>query len=165
MTIQTPGMAASKKKVRLGDLLVEAGAITEGQLNLALQEQKVTGKKLGRALVDMGVLKEQQLLQTLSKHLDIPFVELRQFQLKNELMLRLNESIARRFRCLILSEADGAIMLAMADPLDLLAIDEVEKALSCPVKPVIVRETEILATLDVVYRNTSEIESLAGPAR
>ncbi|TCS43187.1 GspE/PulE family protein [Reinekea marinisedimentorum] len=162
MTAQTPNMASTKKKVRLGDLLVEAGAITEGQLHLALQEQKVTGKKLGRALVDMGVLKEQQMLQTLSQHLDFPFVELRQFQLKNELMLRLDESLARRFRCLILSEHEGGVLLAMADPLDLLAIDEVEKALACPVSPAIVRETEILATLDVVYRNTSVIESLAG---
>jgi MSHA biogenesis protein MshE len=162
MTTHTPAISTTNKKVRLGDLLVNAGAITEGQLNLALQEQKATGKKLGRALVDMGVLKEQQLLQTLAKHLDLPFIELRQFQLNNELMLRLNESIARRFRCLILSETTNGVLLAMADPLDLLAIDEVEKVLSCSVQPAIVRETEILATLDVVYRNTSEIESLAG---
>ncbi|WP_196160570.1 GspE/PulE family protein [Reinekea sp. G2M2-21] len=150
------------KKIRLGDLMVETGAITEGQLNLALQEQKITGKKIGRVLVDMGLVEELQLLQTLSRHLQIPFIELRQFQLNNDLMQKLDESIARRFRCLVLSEHKDGYLLAMADPLDLMAIDEAEKVLQKPIYPTIVRESEVIATLDVVYRNTSEIESLAG---
>ncbi len=150
------------KKIRLGDLMVETGAITEGQLNLALQEQKITGKKIGRVLVDMGLVEELQLLKTLSRHLQIPFIELRQFQLNNDLMQKLDESIARRFRCLVLSEHKDGFLLAMADPLDLMAIDEAEKVLQKPIYPAIVRESEVIATLDVVYRNTSEIESLAG---
>lgn len=161
MTTQTP-TTTNIKKIRLGDLMVETGTITEGQLNLALQEQKITGKKIGRVLVDMGLIQEQQLLLTLSGHLKIPFIELRQFQLDNELMQQLDESIARRFRCLILSNHEDGYMLGMADPLDLLAIDAVEKSLHKPIHPAIVREAELLATLDVVYRNTSEIESLAG---
>lgn len=161
MTSQTLSTDAPKK-IRLGDLMVEAGAITDGQLKLALQEQKITGKKIGRVLVDMGLIQEQQLLLTLSGHLRIPFVELRQFQLDNELMLKLDESIARRFRCLLLSDNKDGYLLAMADPLDLLAIDEAEKALQKTIYPAIVRESELIATLDVVYRNTSEIESLAG---
>lgn len=152
----------STKKVRLGDLLVEAGLITDGQLNLALQEQKITGKKIGRVLVDMGLVQEQQLLKALSDHLKIPFVEMRQYQLDNELMQRLDESLARRFRCLILSNHKDGYLLAMSDPLDLLALDETEKALKKPLYPAIVRESELLATLDSVYRNTSAIESLAG---
>ena len=128
MTSQTLSTDAPKK-IRLGDLMVEAGAITDGQLKLALQEQKITGKKIGRVLVDMGLIQEQQLLLTLSGHLKIPFVELRQFQLNNDLMLKLDESIARRFRCLLLSDNKDGYLLAMADPLDLLAIDEAEKAL------------------------------------
>lgn len=161
MTLQTE-QSGQPKRIRLGDLLVEKKVITEGQLNLALQEQKITGKKLGRVLVDMNVISEQKLLQTLSEHLSIPFVELRQFQLNTETMLILNESLARRFRSLILSEHKGGYLLAMADPLDLLAIDEISTALKKPIYPAIVRESELLATLDAVYRNTSEIESLAG---
>jgi len=162
MSTQPPSMASAPKKVRLGDLMVETGAITEGQLNLALQEQKITGKKIGRVLVDMGLIQETQLLLTLSGHLKIPFIELRQFQLNNDLMLTMDESIARRFRCLILSEHKDGLMLGMADPLDLMAIDEAEKSLKKNIYPAIVRESELLATMDVVYRNTSEIESLAG---
>lgn len=162
MTTLTPTEATPRKRIRLGDLLVETGSITSGQLNLALQEQKITGKKVGRVLVDMGLIQEQQLLLTLSGHLRIPFVELRQYQLDNEIMHLLDENIARRFRCLLLSKKDGKFLLGMADPLDLVAIDEVEKALKVDVTTAIVREAELLATLDVVYRNTSEIESLAG---
>ncbi|MDN3650622.1 GspE/PulE family protein [Reinekea marina] len=162
MTTLTPTDPSPRKRIRLGDLLVEAGAITNGQLNLALQEQKITGKKVGRVLVDMGLIQEQQLLLTLSGHLKIPFIELRQYQLNNDLMQKLDENIARRFRCLLLSKKDGKYLLGMADPLDLVAIDEVEKALKEDVATAIVRESELLATLDVVYRNTSEIESLAG---
>ena len=162
MTGQTMSSTSAPKKIRLGDLMVEAGAITAGQLNLALQEQKITGKKIGRVLVDMGLIQEQQLLLSLSGFLKIPFVELRQFQLNNDLMLKLDESIARRFRCLVLSEHKDGYMLAMADPLDLMAIDEAEKVLKKTIYPAIVRESEVIATMDVVYRNTSEIESLAG---
>ncbi len=151
----------SQKRVRLGDLLVEAGLITEGQLNLALQEQKHTGKKIGRVLVDMGLVPENKLLGTLSNHLKIPFIELRQFQLNNDVMQRLDESIARRFRCLLLADNNDGLLLAMADPLDLMAIDEVEKRLKKTVKPAIVRESELLATLDSVYRRTGQIESIA----
>lgn len=162
MTTTAPDSGQPRKRIRLGDLLVETGNITEGQLHLALQEQKITGRKIGRVLVDLGLIQEQQLLRSLSEHLNIPFIELRQFQLNNELMQKLNESIARRFRCLLLAEHKDGYLLAMGDPLDLVAIDETEKALGKSIYPAIVRESELLATLDVVYRNTSQIESLAG---
>lgn len=160
MTLTTDN-SATRKRIRLGDLLVEAGQITDGQLQLALQEQKHTGKKIGRVLVDMGLVPENRLLKTLSEHLQIPFIELRQFQLNNDVMLRLEEAIARRFRCLLLADNTDGLLLAMADPLDLMAIDEVEKRLKKSVKPAIVREAELLATLDSVYRNTGQIESIA----
>ncbi|MFG1497629.1 GspE/PulE family protein [Saccharospirillum sp. HFRX-1] len=153
--------AQERKKVRLGDLLVEAGLITDGQLGLALKEQQLTGKKIGRVLVDMGLVAENKLLGTLSDHLKIPFIELRQFHLDGETLKRLDETVARRYRCLLLADNADGLLLAMADPLDLMAIDEVEKRLKKPVKPAIVRESELLATLDSVYRRTGQIESIA----
>lgn len=157
----TTSISPTTKKVRIGDLLVNSGVISEGQLNLALQEQKISGEKLGSVLVNIGVLQEHQLLATLSEHLNLPSIELRQFQLNNDIMMQLDEAIARRFHCLLLSEHKDGYLLAMADPLDLLAIDQAEKALKKNVYPAIVRESELLATLDIVYRNTNEIKSLA----
>lgn len=150
-----------RKKIRLGDLLVDAGLITDGQLALALKEQKQTGKKIGRVLVDMGLVPENKLLSTLSDHLKIPFIELRQFHLDTNTLKRLDEALARRFRCLLLADNQDGLLLAMADPLDLMAIDEIEKRLKKHVKPAIVRESELLATLDSVYRRTGQIESIA----
>ncbi len=158
----TTSINPSHKKIRLGDLMVEKGTITEGQLNLALQEQKISGKKIGRVLVDMGLIQEQLLLETLSRHLNIPFIELRHFQLNTNLIQELDETVARRFRCLVLAEHKDGILLGMSDPLDLFAIDEAEKVLRKPIYPAIIRDSELLATLDIVYRNTSQIKSLAG---
>ncbi|MFC3851940.1 GspE/PulE family protein [Salinispirillum marinum] len=153
---------STQKKVRLGDVLVDSGVITAGQLDMALREQKNTGKKLGRLLVDMGIIPEQRMLQTLSEHLNYPFVELRRFQFNRELVQKLPEALARRHRAVLLSEDDKAYQLAMSDPLDLVALDDIGRALDKPLKPVIVRESELMAALDQLYRRTGEIASIAG---
>ena len=75
-----------KKKVRLGDLLVQNDVITEQQLTTALREQKSTGRKLGKTLTDLGYVDEDSLLNILSRQLDVPFVQLRHYQFNNELV-------------------------------------------------------------------------------
>lgn len=150
------------KRVRIGDLLVEQGLINEAQLRLALQEQKLTGKKIGNVLVDLGIVKESEILKTLSQHLNLPFVEMRHFQLDHSLSHTLNETLARRYRALVLSSHEDGFLLGMADPLDLLAQDEIKRSLNKPVYPAIVRESELLATMDLIYRKHEEIQVIAG---
>ena len=87
-----------QRKVRIGDLLVQAGLISELQLQQALQEQKRTGSKLGRAVIDMGLVSEVKLLTALSEQLQIPFIELRHFKFDQNLVQSLPEAVARRFR-------------------------------------------------------------------
>ena len=70
-----------RKKIRLGELLIEQKVINLAQLEQALAEQKKTGRKLGRVLTDLGIVQEQQLNDALARHLQIPFVELRQLTL------------------------------------------------------------------------------------
>ncbi len=151
-----------QKRVRIGDLLVEKGLITDAQLKLALQEQKLTGKKIGNVLVDMGFVQESKILESLSQHLDLPFIDMRHFQINHSLSHSLAENLARRYRALILSEHKEGVLLGMADPMDLLAQDEIQRALSKPVYPAIVKETELLATMDLVYRKHEEIAVIAG---
>ncbi|MGH8354524.1 MAG: GspE/PulE family protein [Pseudomonas sp.] len=151
-----------QRKLRLGDLLVQAGLIGEAQLQLALQEQKRSGSKLGRTIVDLGFIDEARLLGALSEQLKIPFLELKHFKFDNQLVQSLPEAVARRFRALVLSREGGGLLVGMSDPLDLFALDEMERLLKQRVQPAVVRESELLATLDVVYRRTSEIASLAG---
>lgn len=150
-----------KKKIRIGDLLVQNEVITEDQLMTALREQKDTGRKLGRTLIDLGYVDEDSLLNILSRQLDVPFVQLRHYQFNNELVKKLPEAMARRFRAIVLAEQHGELLVGMADPLDIFAYDELVRVLKQPIKQAVVRESELLNTLDLVYRRTEEIASLA----
>ncbi|OJS98551.1 GspE/PulE family protein [Marinobacter nauticus] len=150
-----------KKKIRIGDLLVQNNVITEQQLMTALREQKSTGRKLGRTLIDLGYVDEDNLLNILSRQLDVPFVQLRHYQFNNELVKKLPEAMARRFRAIVLAEQGGELLVGMADPLDIFAYDELVRVLKQPIKQAVVRESELLNTLDLVYRRTDEIASLA----
>ena len=109
-------MNEPKKKIRIGDLLIQNGVITEDQLMTALGEQKKSGRKLGRTLIDLGYVDEDSLLTLLSKQLEIPFVQLRHYQFDQELVKRLPEALARRHRAIILGEQQGALLIGMADP-------------------------------------------------
>lgn len=150
-----------KKKIRIGDLLVQNDVITEQQLMTALREQKNTGRKLGRTLIELGYVDEDNLLNILSRQLDVPFVQLRHYQFNNELVKKLPEAMARRFRAIVLAEQGGELLVGMADPLDIFAYDELVRVLKQPIKQAVVRESELLNTLDLVYRRTDEIASLA----
>ncbi|MDX5298556.1 MAG: MSHA biogenesis protein MshE, partial [Gammaproteobacteria bacterium] len=86
-------MAEPRKKIRIGDLLVQNNVISEAQLGTALQEQKNTGRKLGRTLIDLGFIQEDRLLDFLSRQLDIPFLQLRQFLFNNALIKRLPDTL------------------------------------------------------------------------
>lgn len=148
-------------KIKIGDLLVQNGIISESQLFSALDYQKKTGIKLGRALIEMGFIEEEQFLSFLSQQLDVAFVDLRQFNFNPELVQRLPETHARRYRAIVLSENKGALVVGMADPLDIFAYDELGRILQQPIEVAVVRESELLNTLDLIYRRTEEIASYA----
>ncbi len=150
-----------KKKIRIGDLLVQEEVITQDQLMTALREQKNTGRKLGRTLVELGYVEEDTLLNILSRQLKVPFVQLRHYQFNNDLVKKLPEAMARRFRAIVLAQQGEELLVGMADPLDLVGYDELVRVLKHPIKQAVVRESELLNTLDLVYRRTDEIASLA----
>lgn len=152
---------AFRKKIRLGDLLVEKGLITEEQLTLALQEQKKLGRKLGSTLVELGMIDEQSILNLLSGQLAIPLVDLKNYTYDEKVVRTLSESIARRYRAIVLEDRATDYLVGMADPTDLYALDEIQEKLSKPVSQAIVREGDLLQTFDKVYRRTEEISALA----
>ena len=154
-------MSELKKKIRIGDLLIQNGVITEEQLMTALSEQKKTGRKLGRALIDLGFVEEDKLLNLLSQQLEVPFVQLRHYQFNQDLIKKLPETLARRFRAIILDEQQGELLVGMADPMDLMAYDEIARIVNQTINVAVIRESELLNTLDMVYRRTDEISNLA----
>ena len=150
-----------RKKIRLGELLIEQKVINEAQLTQALSEQKKTGRKLGRVLTDLGIVQEQQLNDALARHLQIPFVELRQLTLDQAAVRLLPEALARRFRALVLKQDSTGLTIGMADPTDLFVYDELVARLKQPLRIALVREAELLRTMDIVYRRTEQIASIA----
>lgn len=154
-------MAAFKQKIRIGDLLVQNQVINETQLRTALEKQKSSGLRLGRTLVSLGYVGEDQFLEFLSTQLQIPFVDLRRFKFDVELVQRLSETLARRYRAIVLSDNKGGLLVGMADPTDIYAFDALERALQQPIQQAVVRESELLSTLDLVYRRTEEIAGFA----
>jgi len=150
-----------RQKVRIGDLLVQERIISEAQLMSALAEQKKSGRKLGRVFVELGLATEDQILDVLSSQLKIPVVDLKHFNFKPDVIKRLPETHARRYRCIVLEETPNSILVGMADPTDIFAFDELSRLLSKPVSTALVREADLLLAIDTVYRRTQEIVSLA----
>lgn len=154
-------MKQAATRVRVGDLLLGKRLITQEQLNAALAEQKLSGKKVGKALVELGFITEVGLLQSLSAHFSYPFVDLARFRLNNDLVRKLPEMQARRYRAIVLSEQKDGYLVGMGDPLDLIALDELEKSLRRPILPSFVREQDLLDAMDRAYRRQDQIASIA----
>ncbi len=149
------------EKIRLGEVLLQQGHLTQEQLESALREQKRSGRKLGRVLIDSGYLTEDQIAGALARQLNIPFIDLKRFNIKPELAARLPETLARRFRALVLDEDAAGYRIGFADPTDLFAYDEIARNLKKDVQQAVVSESALLQTIDRIYRRTEEITGLA----
>ena len=152
---------ARPEKIRLGDMLVQQKLVTGEQLKLALDEQKRSGRKLGRVLVDSGYVTEEGISTGLARQLGVDFVDLKSFKPQPELIKLLPEAQARRHRALVLSERAGLLIVGMADPTDLTAFDELARLLKREIDLAVVTESQLLATIDRVYSRAAEISGLA----
>lgn len=151
-----------RKKIRIGDLLVQNKVVSEVQLQAALAEQKKTGHKLGNTLVELGFIEEHKLLEFLSQQLQIPLIDLHSYQLDPGVVQILSESVARRYRVIVLENRERDVLVGMADPTDLFAFDELGRILQKRVRHAVVRETDLLQMLDSLYNQSAEINDLAG---
>lgn len=149
------------EKVRLGELLVRQGLLTDDQLTTALAEQKKTGKKLGRVFVDNGYVTEDQIAVTLSKQLNLPYINLKNYELTPRVVQQLSETHARRFRAIVLKKDGLGALIGTSDPTDLHAYDELQAILKTSISFAVVTENEVLQTIDRMYRRTEEISGLA----
>ena len=150
-----------RERIRLGDLLIEHGLITQAQLQAALDEQKKSGRRLGRVLIDNAYVEEDAMLRVLSEQLRIPYVDLTMFDLNPKLVQLLPETEARRHRALVLKETPDGLLVAMGDPMDIFAYDSLVKVLGQPVELAIASEEALLAAMDRTYCDSEEIKSLA----
>lgn len=152
---------ARPEKVRLGEILVQQKLLSNEQLQFSLTEQKRTGRKLGRVFIENGFVTEEQISSALAKQLDIPYINLKFFNIKPEVIRMLPETQSRRFRALVLEERRTGILVGMADPTDLFAYDEISRALKNSLELAVVNESELIQTIDRIYRRTEEITDFA----
>lgn len=152
---------ARPEKVRLGEILVQQNLITVEDLNKSLEEQKRTGRKLGRVFVENGYVTETQISEALARQLKIPFIDLKQFNVKSEAINKLPEAQARRFRSAVLEDRNDTYLIGMVDPTDLFAYDELVRLLQKDIELAVVHEGALLQLIDRSYRRTEEISSLA----
>lgn len=143
------------KKRRLGDMVIDAGFITEEQLNEALKLQRASGKKLGEILIDEEFITEKQMIEVLEFQIGIPHMDLEKYYIDSEIPRLINESLAKRHVLIPVKKEKGKLIVAMADPLNIFAMDDVRIATGLQVEPVIASKQHILNGIDRYYGKES----------
>jgi hypothetical protein len=136
---------------KLGELLVEAGAVKEAQLQAALNAQKDSGHPLGMTLVRMGFLDEITLIRSLANQLSIPLVRLQGKRVRAEILDTIPPDLAEKHRCLPLfvrsEDGSRALFLAMEDPADTEAVEDLGRLVGMEIRPVLVAPSELQEAL------------------
>ncbi len=143
-----------RKKIRLGDILMQKGLIDQNQLNRALQEQKDKGKMLGEMLVELGFLSQGDLNKTLCGHLSIDFVDMRITEPDDNVKDLLDEKIMRKYTLVPIGydkNNPGVIKVAMADPMNIIAMDDINIITGKQVIPMLANNSDIRGYLDRVF--------------
>ncbi|TMD00126.1 MAG: type II/IV secretion system protein [Chloroflexi bacterium] len=146
---------------RLGERLLAGGLITEDQLQHALETQPTSSRPLGRILVELGVLDEDHLDAALSAHLDVPVVDLRREPVDADVAQLVPEEFARRHVLLPIRRDDGHLAVAMADPSNLLVVNDLRLLTGLPVTPYLAGRSDILANLSRIYSMRPRIHEVA----
>ncbi len=150
-------MIAVKTRKRLGDLLQDAGLITNDQLNEAL-ENKRNDQKLGDALLERGYITERQLIEVLEFQLGIPHVSLYRYPVDEHVLGLVSKEVAQKNYIMPLKIQDNTLLLAMKDPMDYYIIDDLELGTGFSISPVIAAKDDILYAINKFYfKNESEM--------
>jgi len=109
----------------LGALLIDEGLLTDAQLDAALAEQSRSGKPLGRLLIEAGTISEAELVRTLARQVGLEFVDLADYHIDPSATTLLPDALARRYRAIPIGERDGKLLVAMSDPANVYALDDI----------------------------------------
>jgi type IV pilus assembly protein PilB len=145
---------------QLGDILLEGGHVTREQLEHAVTEQRRLGRSLGRVLVDLGVLSESQLVAALATQIGMRFVDLTDHPVDGSAVMRVPDTVCRRHTALPIGFEDGKLVVAMADPANVFAVDDIRSATGMDVKAVVATKADVLAAIDKYHRGEAEFDDL-----
>jgi type IV pilus assembly protein PilB len=145
---------------QLGDILLENGLVTGTQLANAYEEHQRSGRSLGRVLVEQGVLSEGQLVAALATQIGLRFVDLADFSVDGSAVSRVPNAVCRRYTVLPIGYEDGKLLVAMADPANVFAIDDIRSLTGMDVKPAVATRADVLAAINRYHRADSELDDL-----
>lgn len=148
-----------RARLRLGEILIARGLISADALEVALEEQMVSGGRLGHILLRHGALPEAQLVRVLAEQFGMSFVDLEDFVPDADAGKVIRETFARRLRAVGIGWEGEALVVAMANPADVFALDDLQTLAGCPVVPRMAVPADIERLIDRLFRKGSETES------
>lgn len=147
----------------LGDILVEQGTITPLQLDEALQRQRLTGDMLGRILVRMGYCEEQDIIESLAVQSGMERVDLTKLKISQDIIRRVPPDVAKFYNVIPIREVDGALIVAMADPLNLRVLDDLRSIVGSEVRGAVSNQADVAASWKTNYSfETESIQEMLG---
>ena len=143
---------------RIGEILVETGRLTSEQVAEALATQLSKGGRLGEHLISLGHLQETELMQALSTHFGVPALELNEIDIDSAVIQVVPAELARKYTILPISKAAARLTLAMVDPSNVFALDDVKFMTGYTVEPVLATEDSLLTAIDRFYGSSHAVE-------
>jgi len=144
--------------VRLGELLIKAGLITQDQLKDALRVQKDQGAKLGETIIQLGFCAEEDITECLSQQFGVPSINLAHFEIDESVIKLLPSEVARKYNIIPVNKTGATITIAMADPTNVFAMDDIKFMTGYNVEPVVASELGIRAAIEKYYGSTAALE-------
>jgi type IV pilus assembly protein PilB len=143
---------------RLGELLQQAGKVTEEQLNQALSAQQSQGGRVGSHLVKMGFIDDEELVEFLSQRYGVPAINLGEIEVDDSIISIIPAEVARKYTILPVSKAGAKLTIAMVDPTNVFAMDDVKFMTGYNVEPVVASDSTLRGAIDQYYGSTHSIE-------
>jgi type IV pilus assembly protein PilB len=153
-----------RKSKQLGQILIELGFITSEQLETALEEHRKTPKSLGRVLIDLGMIKEADLVRALAEQVGLEFVDLNEFPIDATSTVLLPEALSRRYRAIPIGEREGRLLVAMSDPANVYALDDIRTITGRDVQPVVATANDVEEAIQKFSGMDSQVEAMASIA-
>lgn len=148
------------RRMRIGDALIAQGLLNEDQLSQALALQKKSGQRLGAVLVEMHLVTEKDIVEVLSKQLKVPYIDLSNYLIDPNIARLIPEDLAKRHMIIPINKVGNKLTVAMVDPLNILATDDVEIRTGFLVKPVVATPTDINKAMQDVYGAVAQQDQL-----
>jgi type IV pilus assembly protein PilB len=148
--------------MKLGEALIANGFINQEQLKEAIARQKQTGKRLGQILIEMRVVTERDITEVLSKQLNVPFIDLSNYIIDPAIAKLVPEHIAQRHQLIPINKVGNKLTVAMVDPLNVLALDDIQLMTGLQVKAVVATPSDVQKALQDTYGAAGQLEKMFG---